>query len=227
MNGAVQAAVVEVEAKGLDDCDGKRLLVGFVEGLPEGCVGQLAARADLRQKRDRRPLQGLEDGFDLGGRRTGLVEVVQRVEGVLVVAVVIGLPQGELEQLFERRLEMRKVALAASLRPDVVPLRPQAAERFDELARELAGAIVAAPAHPQQRCFVAAGRVIAPLEPLEQSAYFRVGHARMDELGERRELLGAGLGSALGHVGLLIPRQERSRLLQIGNHAQTRLEVGP
>jgi hypothetical protein len=55
----------------------------------------------------------------------------------------------------------------------------------------------------------------------QQLAYFRVGGLGVHHSGQQRELLGAVLGAAFGHVGLLVPAQEACARGQHGRLAQS------
>ena len=63
-------------------------------------------------------------------------------------------------------------------------------------------------------------------QPVEQPAELDIRHPLVRQAADERSLPAARLGSVLGHVGRLIPGQDRADGVQIGDLAQAPLEIG-
>jgi hypothetical protein len=123
----------------------------------------------------------------------------------------------QLDVAGERVAEQREVVRLAGLLPGLLAERLRARELHRQLgghARGLLG-VAARPADEPHVVGVGVLAVGPRLECGEQPAQLGVGLADVDELRERRRLLGARLGPAGRHDHVLVPEQQRAEAVEV------------
>ncbi len=225
MGAAVKTAVLEVEAERRHQSLAKRLLPGRGKVAPERQRLDLAtedALEKLRQELGERR----EQRVDLSGRDAGLVAVEERIVGreTECLALRRRLLAGEPHHLLERRAEQSEVGLLARLAPEHLGLRGGAHEGRDQLRGHRGGAPIAAAHLAQIGRLPCVQLAWSRLGLIEEIAGLGADQQLMDDLAQRRHLLGADRVAAPRHHDLMVPLQDSERAAQMRDARKPRLK---
>ncbi len=178
---------------------------------------------DGRDERHEILTQAREQRLDVVGLHTRLVLVEQRVVGALLVTERLGLLAHQVVDLLERRGESGEVVLRAGLRPDFVRQGRFARDGSHQRSRQLGldVEVVADDAH--QGCVVAVrvGILHGSFRVFDQAGGIVVHEQLVRQLAQRRQLFGTRVCAAGRHVRLLIPAQQRRRIVEVEHVRQT------
>ncbi len=169
-----------------------------------------------------------EHPADLGGRQLGLVDVQQRVVGVLdLVGEAVGHAAAQLDVALQVRLEEREVRAAPGVDPHLRRLGARACDLRGQVAGHAARAAVVArrDAHERRR-LVVVGAPSGPRRQLvEQRPQGRLGEAVVVQALHGGQDVAAGGAAARRHVRLLVPAQQVRRMTEVVELAQPRAQV--
>ena len=223
----VEAAAIEVVAEALDHGDGEvelRLLREICRAAPRR---RPALFGDGSHDGHQLGAQLLEEGAYAGDRHALVRTVDQRIGDVLVGAQVVGILATEVERLLQVRAHGGEVVGGPGARPGVVGGRAHLAPAGDELGGHADGLAVIAPHDADEAGVVRSvgqGRLVG-LELIEQLAERGVGELLVRQPRERGALPGPRGGTALGHVGCLVPAEHGAGRAEIGNLEQAALQL--
>jgi len=181
-------------------------------------VYRLAPFGDDLDEGDQAGLHLLENLCHLRCLHLRLVAVQQGIVEAVLVPQRLGVLDGEVHDALQVRLEVGKVGLGAGLLPGLEGAGADTGALGDERFRHVAQFLVLAPGRAYQAGVVGvvgqAGGLGGGL--FEQLAGLAGDEEAMREGFHRREVMGAGVAAAGGHVHLLIPSQDGSGGGKIG-----------
>ena len=223
VDGRIEPPRLAVVAELLEHLQGEGALLVDREMAREArVVDRVRPLGDLGDQRDQLGLQLVEDRSHLG-RLHALVEVVEQ-------HVVVVLRLREARDVFALKLhvapqigqEDREVGLLPGFDPGSQRNRTGACQLGAQIRRDPRGLGVLAPGDAEQaglvRVVVVALLIRAQL--LEERADVVVDEELVGDPVERAELLGADVPCFRRHLGVLIPREDRTRHVHVVNLGQ-------
>ncbi len=227
MRRAVLAALgpVVAELGGNAHAEGVHLL--FVVLAVQEVILHLFGGSDLLEQLDLLGAQVLEDDLDVGGLHPRLEVIQQGVVGMLGRREEGDVPLGEFYHLFEMRAEDGEFRFLTGFHPGIEGFGGDDGRLDHELGRDALGLFVIAGRDADQRRIVIGGIDTCKLglEVFEQPSNLVRSELDLRQFAQRTELVPAGFGAALRHVGLLVPAEDRARIAQVGHLAQDLFEL--
>ena len=163
-----------------------------------------------------------------GGRHAGVSEADQRVGDVLGAGEEIGELAAVVEGLLQIGLNDAEVVGGAGARPRIVTGGFVRLEVTDKLQRHLDHTLVFAARDADEAGVVGVvGQGVGVgLQGIEQAAHLRIHKLLAPEGRQKRQLPPARGGASGGHVGHLVPTEERCRGVEVVDLHQPAAELG-
>ena len=225
VDGGVEAPLRRIEAEAADHLQ-LELLLPF-ERERDAADRTLPLLADCRDERYLLLLDPVEDRPHLGRLHPWLEVVEEHVVRIVVVVEALDVAAAEIEVVAQRGEKLREVLLLPGLHPHGHCERGGSRHLGAQLGRNPARLLPVATDDSDQ-----AGLVRVVVEGLlerrqlvQQPAETVGGERLVRDPPDRGELLGADAAAAGRHLHLLVPGEQRLRVLEIGDLADAFLQV--
>ena len=217
MQADIEASAREIEPHGAHQLQAD-LPLGRHRKRTRQRQGRGVSRLPLARRDDEIRQDGAqrrEDRIDARPPHAGVVSVQQRVVGRKAERSPLGLADAasQPQHLFEIGTQPRKIRIAPCLAPDHLAARRRFRGRLDEIARHRRRVGIG-PAHLAQVGPLPFAEVALRLRRVEPLGVARVGEDLVGEHAQHGQLLAAGIGGAVRHLGLRVPAEDTARILQ-------------
>jgi hypothetical protein len=219
VHGVVNAPLVAIKAHRLDDLQPDLALRG--DRKVGGQRRRLGLHRDLAQQRHEAFAQAGEEHRHLGGGRTGLKAIEQRVVGMIGLGEAGRVALREFDVSAQRGREDREGVLLARIEPGGVAGRGGAGHLRGQLARHAPRALVVASHRADEQ------RILRARRRVEQCAQLGRHEPVVRQALERAERLTAGRGPGGRHHDLLVPLHDRPGVAEVRQLGEPLEQLSP